>query len=107
VIGAADACAEIAAALGRRDGRVHRLDGVRIFRADVDIALGGADRDAGDGHALDHHEGIAFHDHAIRKSAAVAFVGIADDVLLPGAGLRHRFPLDAGRKSRAAPPAQS
>ena len=38
--------------------------------------------DAGDGHALDQNEGIALHDHAIRKGAAVALVGIADDVFL-------------------------
>ena len=56
--------------------------GVRIFRADIDVALGGADRDAGDGHAFDQHEGIAFHDHAVGEGAAVAFVGVADDVFL-------------------------
>ena len=57
-------------------------DGVRIFRADIDIALGRAGRDAGDRHALDQHEGIALHDHAVGEGAAVALVGIADDVFL-------------------------
>jgi hypothetical protein len=80
---------------------------MRIFGADVDVALGGADRDAGNGHAFDHDEGIAFHDHAIGKCAAVAFVGVADDVFLLRAGLRHRFPLDAGWKACAASAAQS
>ena len=98
---------EIAGALRRRDRRVHRLDRVRIFRADVDVALGGADRDARDRHALDHHEGIAFHDHAVGKRAAVAFVGVADDEFPVGAGLRHRLPLDAGREAGAAAAAQS
>ena len=56
--------------------------GVRIFGADVDVALGGADGDAGDRHALDQHEGIAFHDHAVGEGAAVALVGVADDVFL-------------------------
>ena len=36
---AADARAEIAGALGGRDRRVHGLDRVRIFRADIDVAL--------------------------------------------------------------------
>ena len=107
VIGAADALAEIAGAPRGLDRRVHRRDGVRIFRADVDVALGGADRDGGDRHALDHHEGIAFHDHAVGEGAAVAFVGVADDVFAVGAGLRHRLPLDAGREAGAAAAAQA
>ena len=80
---------------------------MRIFGADVDVALGGADGDARDRHALDHDEGIAFHDHAVGKGAAVAFVGVADDVFAVGAGLRHRLPLDAGREAGAAAAAQS
>ena len=75
----------IAGAPGRRDRRVHRRDRVRIFRADVDVALGRADGDAGDRHALDQHEGIALHDHAVGEGAAVAFVGVADDVFAVGA----------------------
>ncbi len=78
-----------------------------IFRADVDVALAGADRDGRDRHALDHHEGIALHDHAVGKGAAVALVGIADDVFAVGAGLRHRLPLDAGREAGAATAAQA
>ncbi len=64
--------AEIAGTPGRRDRGVHRGNGMRIFRADVDVALGGADGDACDRHAFDHDEGIAFHDHAVGKGAAVA-----------------------------------
>ncbi len=78
-----------------------------IFGADVDVALAGADRDGRDGHALDHHEGIALHDHAVGESAAVAFVGVADDVFAVGAGLRHGLPLDAGREAGAAAAAQA
>ena len=107
VIGADDALAEIAGAPGGRDRGVHRRHRMRIFRADVDVALGGADGDARDRHALDHDEGIALHDHAVGKGAAVAFVGVADDVFAVGAGLRHRLPLDAGREAGAAAPAQS
>ena len=99
--------AEIAGAPGGRDRGVHRRHRMRIFRADVDVALGGADGDAGDRHAFDHDEGIALHDHAVGEGAAVAFVGVADDVFAVGAGLRHRLPLDAGREAGAAAPAQS
>ncbi len=57
---------------------------VRIFGADVDVAAGGADGESGDGHAFDQDERIAFHDHAVGVGAAVAFVGVADNVFLIG-----------------------
>ena len=57
---------------------------VRIFRAQIDVAAGGAHRESGDGHALDQHERIAFHDHAVGVGAAIAFVRVADDVFLVG-----------------------
>ena len=87
---------------------VQRHLGVRIFGAEIDVAPGRADRDARDRHALDEQEGIAFHDHAVGKRAAVALVGVADDVLL----LAHRrvvdrLPLDAGREASAAAAAQA
>ena len=69
----------------RRSPRSSAAIGVRIFGADVDVALGRADGDAGDGHALDQHEGIALHDHAVGEGAAVALVGVADDVFLAAA----------------------
>ena len=59
---------------------VHGRRRMRIFRADIDEALGRADRDSGNRHAFDQDEGITLHDHAIGEGAAVAFVGIADDV---------------------------
>ena len=98
---------EEACAVRRRDRRVHRLDRMRIFAADVDVALGGADSDRGDRHALDDDEGIAFHDHAVGEGAAVAFVGVADDVFAVGFGVRDRLPFDAGRKTGAAAAAQA
>ncbi len=107
MIGIDDAVAEIAGAAGGRDRGVHRRHRVRIFRADIDVAFGGADGDARDRHAFDYDERIALHDHAVGEGAAVAFVGVADDVFAVGAGLRHRLPLDAGREARTAAPAQS
>ena len=75
---------------------------MRIFGANVDVAAGGADGESGDGHAFDQHEGIAFHDHAIGVGAAVAFVGIADDIFLVGGvfrTVRHLMPV-----GKPAPP---
>ena len=71
------------------------------------IAAGGPDGEGGDGHALDEHERIAFHDHAVGVGAAVAFVGVADDVFLVARRLEHGAPLDAGGETRAAAPAQA
>ena len=89
------------------DRPLERGDGVRIFGADVDVAVGRADGDAGDGHPLDQHEGIALHDHAVGKGAAVAFVGIADDVFPVGGSIGDGLPLDPGREAGAAAPAQA
>jgi hypothetical protein len=95
--------------LSARDGdrRRHRRDRMGVFRTDVDIPLGRADGDAGDDHPLDQDEGIALHDHAVGKGSTVALVGVADDVLLWRRRLRNRPPLDTGRKTGAAPPAQA
>ena len=54
---------------GAPDGDLHRLDGMGIFGANIDVAVGGPGGDACDGHALDQHEGIAFHDHAVGEGA--------------------------------------
>src|SRR6202453_1645353 len=77
-------------------------ESMRIFGADIDIALGRADREPRDRHALDKQERIAFHEHAVSKRAAVALVGVADDILLIGLDSRGRAPFDAGRKPGAA-----
>ena len=74
---------------------------MRVFGAQVDVALRGADREAGDGHAFDEHEGIAFHQHAVGEGAGVAFVGVADDVFLSAAALStvcHLMPVGKPRR---------
>ena len=80
---------------------------MRIFGANIDIAFGRADRDARDRHALDEEEGIALHQHAVGERAAVALVGVADDVLLISVDAGGRAPFDAGRKACPAAPAQA
>ena len=80
---------------------------VRVLAAQVDVAVRGAHREAGDGHALDQHERVALHQHAVGVGARVALVGVADDVLLPGRGVQAGLPLDAGGERRAAAAAQA
>ena len=104
--GAGDIGAEPAGRTRDFDRAGHLAEGVGIFRADVDVAFGRANSQTGDGHALDQQEGVAFHEHAVGIGAAVAFVGIADDVFGSGGLAQHRLPLDAGGKTGPAPPAQ-
>ena len=92
---------------GDRDGPVHGRHRMRVFRADIDETLGRAGCDAGNRHAFDQHEGVAFHDHAVGESGAVAFVGIADDVFALGRRIQHRLPFDAGGEAGAATAAQA
>ena len=82
--------AEQPAGAGALDRRAKSVEGVRIFGADVDIALRRADRDAGDRHAFDQQERVALHQHAVGEGAAVALVGVADDIFLVGLRRRRR-----------------
>ena len=86
---------------------IERGDRVRVLRARIDVALCRADREAGDRHALDQHERIAFHQHAVGECAGIAFVGVADDELALARRVGGGLPLDAGREPRAAATAQS
>ncbi len=99
--------AQVAGGRGAGDGfEQHRL-GVRVFRTQVDVAARSSHREAGDGHALDQHIGVVFHHHAVGEGARVAFVGVADDVLLRSRAAKHGAPLDAGGECRAATAAQA
>jgi hypothetical protein len=89
------------------DRSAHCGDRVRIFRAAIDHAFGGADRYSRDGHAFDEQVRIAFHQHAICEGTAVAFVGVADDVFLAALCFGGGAPFDAGGESCAAASAQS
>src|SRR5256886_11800088 len=46
--------------VGRRDGGSQRAQRMRVLGPQIDVALGRAHRDAGDGHALDQRQRIAF-----------------------------------------------
>jgi len=80
---------------------------VRIFGADVYVAHRRADRDGGDRHAFDEEEGVALHQHTVGEGAAVALVGVADDVFLFRLRAGDRAPLDARREACAAAAAQA
>ncbi len=104
---AADIGAEIAGGAGDVQGFAQGRHGLGIFRAYIDVAVAGPDGEAGNGHALDQQEGVAFHQHAVGEGAGVAFVGVADDVLLRSLGTTHRAPFDPGGERRAAASAQA
>ncbi len=53
------------------------LDSQRVFSADVDIALVGADDEAADDHGLNDAVGISLKDAPVHKRAGVALVGVA------------------------------
>src|SRR5690606_16468419 len=92
---------------GKPRGGLHLADRVGIFAAQVDIPLLRPDRLCGDRHALDQGEGIAFHQHAVGKGAAVALVGVADNIFGLAGRQHHGAPLDARGEARAAPAAQA
>ena len=98
----------------RRDERgraadrfLHGADRKRIFRADIDVAIARAGSVTGDRHAFDQAIGVALHQHAVGEGAAVALVGVADDVLGRTGREQHGVPLDAGREAGAAAAAQA
>ena len=104
---AEDAVAQHSMLVGKLEGRGESAFRVRVFRAQVDEASRGAGGDGGDGHAFDQPERVAFEQQAVRKGAGIAFVRVADKVLLLGGGVAYGAPLDVGRKASAAATAQA
>ena len=90
-----------------RHGAPHALDCQRIFGANVDQRLVGANRARRDHQAFNHAVRIAFHHGAVHERAGVAFVAVADDILLGRILNARRFPLASGRESAAATAAQA
>ena len=89
-------------AVGLRPGRwpSEPLDGQRILGADVDVGLRGADGVGGDDHAFEQPVRVALDHGAVHERAGVAFVGVADQVLLVARRLAGELPLLAGRETR-------
>ena len=92
---------------GKHDCRIQLGDGERVFAAHIDKGFLGPHRMAGDGHAFEQVERIAFHQHPVGEGRAVALVGVADDIFLRARRSAHGLPLDPGGKPRPASPAQA
>ena len=99
--------AQIARRVGAPQGFIEDFLCQRVLRAQIDVALGGAHRQAGDGHALDQHVRVALHHQPVGEGAGVALVRVADDVLLARRFVVHRLPFDGGGEGGAAPAAQA
>ena len=89
------------------DGDLKALDGNRVFRTDIYVALVCADGVAGDGHRLQHGVRVALEHRAVHKRAGVALVRVAYDVFLIRNALGGKVPLRAGGEARAAAAAQT
>ncbi len=89
------------------DGALELPKRVGIFGAEVDETARGADGESGNRHAFNEDERIALHDHAVGVRAAIAFVRVANDIFLVRRRIQNRFPLDAGRESRASASAEA
>ena len=89
------------------DRFLQSLDGQRVFGADVDIALTGADRVGGDEHPFEDGVGVALDQGPVHEGSGVALVGVADEVALVARHFPAGQPLPPGRKSRPAAAAQA
>ncbi len=91
--------------------RVRQLDRVFeprgrewVLAADVDEALLGTRRVAGDRERLQDGERIVLHQDPVLERAGLGFVGVADEVVGLDRLLRDRLPLHTCGERRAAPP---
>ena len=69
---------------------------MRVLNTQIDIALGRADGDAGDGHSFDQDKRVALHQHAVGKRARIAFIGVARDIFLIRRLVEDSLPFDTG-----------
>ncbi len=88
------------------DGRFQPAHGIRCGGADGDEPLLGADREAGDGHALDHRVRVGLEQRPIRARRRVRAVAVRNDVPALRRCLRSRAPLRGREVPRTASPAQ-
>ena len=103
---AEDVLAQQAPLAALLDRPLDPLDGHRIFGADVEEALLGADGEAADDHPLDHVQRIALQHAAVHERAGIALVGVADEVAGRVGGLGAHLPLLPGGISAAAAAAE-
>src|SRR5659263_312858 len=79
---AEDVVAQQPPLLGLVQSDAEILDGAGVLRAAVDVPLVGAHCVGADQHALDHGVSVALQEPAVHERPGVAFVGVADHVLL-------------------------
>ena len=83
------------------------MDSDGVLSTDVDVALVGIDGITSDAHGFQDGVGIAFQHGTIHERAGVAFVGVADHVLVGGLVDSSELPLEAGGEAGAATAAQA
>ena len=103
---AEDVVAEVAGLVGLGDRGVEHVGLLLVLAADVDEALGRADRVGGDRHALDQLMRLHLHQLAVFEGARLGLVGVDDDVLAASA-LGQERSLRAHREAGAAAAAQA
>ena len=90
-----------------RHGDFQPFNGQRIFGADINKALIGADCVTGNRHGFQNGVRIAFKGTAVHIRARVTFISVADDVLDVALHLFREIPLHPRREPRAAAAAQT
>ena len=79
---------------------------MRVFFANVDDGLLGANRICRNENAFQNAVRIRFHQHAIHEGARIAFIRIADDDFVFAFGFQGHAPFFTRRKTTAATAAQ-
>ena len=107
VVGAADVLAEQTGRVGLLDGVVERADLRQHLTTHIDVRGAHAERVTGDDHALEQQVRIARHAQAVLEGARLALVGVDHQVHRLAGVARHKGPLHASGKARAAAAAQA
>ena len=79
---------------------------VLVLAAEIDEALGRADGECGDRHALEDADREGIQQHPVLEGSRLTLVGVADDVALRARRVAGAFQLSGGRETRAAAAAQ-
>ena len=79
-VAAEDVVAQQAPLFQLGNGVLQPGNGHGVLGTDVDVAVVGTDGVAGDHHAFNQLEGVAFHDGAVHEGAGVALVTVADHI---------------------------
>ena len=106
-VGAEDVLAQQAVLLRLLNGDAQTLHRDGILRADIEVAVVGADGVACDDHALDDRQRVSFQDGTVHERARIALVTVADDELVGTFHVLRELPLAAAREAAAAASAET